>query len=210
MVVVAFPEQRNVNKPSAGRSRKADPAREGTVWTPAEVRRLIDATKKNRMALRDRALLTLCFGHGLRVSEVIEMRRVDLRINEARISIRREKGGISADHPLSGGEQRALRAWLRTRVDDHPNLFVTSTGAPLSRFAVNRIVERAAAEAGLPGRAYPHALRHSTGAALANAGYDIRHIAEMLGHKSMENSRRYTRLAPSRLEVMSAALDLKQ
>jgi site-specific recombinase XerD len=81
-----------------------------------------------------------------------------------------------------------------------PFVFVSERGAPLSAPGFSRMVERAAAEAGLEIKAHAHMLRHACGYKLANVGHDTRAIQAYLGHRNIQNTTRYTALAPQRFK----------
>ena len=79
-------------------------------------------------------------------------------------------------------------------------MFVSERGAPLSAPGFSRMVERAAREAKLGIKAHAHMLRHACGYKLANDGHDTRAIQAYLGHRNIQNTTRYTALAPSRFK----------
>jgi type 1 fimbriae regulatory protein FimB/type 1 fimbriae regulatory protein FimE len=83
-----------------------------------------------------------------------------------------------------------------------PFVFVSERGGPLSSDMIARIVARAAELAKLGFHVHPHMLRHATGYALANEGTDTRLIQDFLGHASIANTVRYTKLAPGRLATV--------
>jgi site-specific recombinase XerD len=104
-----------------------------------------------------------------------------------------DRDEVSADRD----EVSALRKLAQDSTS--PFVFVSERGGPLSPDMIARIVERAGTLAGLSFHAHPHMLRHSAGHALANAGTDTRLIQDFLGHTSISNTVRYTKLAPGRL-----------
>jgi site-specific recombinase XerD len=83
-----------------------------------------------------------------------------------------------------------------------PFAFVSERGSPLSSDMIARIVQRAGETAKLGFHVHPHMLRHATGYALANDGTDTRLIQDFLGHASIANTVRYTKLAPGRLAAV--------
>jgi integrase len=115
------------------------------------------------------------------------------------LHIRRAKNGTPATHPLSGREMRELRRHQRESPAS-PFVFVSERGAPLSATGFSRMVERAAAAADLGIKAHAHMLRHACGYKLANDGHDTRAIQAYLGHRNIQNTTRYTALAPERFK----------
>src|SRR4051795_12909293 len=113
--------------------------------SPAEMARLLDATKAGRHGGRDHLLLLITYRHGLRVSEAVGLRRdeLDLDLDRARLWVHRLKGGLSVEQPIAGDELRAIRRHLATRTDALRWLFVSERGQPLTRQAVNYLVAAA-------------------------------------------------------------------
>lgn len=171
--------------------------------TEAEVEGLLKAARKGRHRVRNYAMLLLAFRHGLRVSELINLRMADLDLNTGRLFVRRLKGSLSTSHPLEGDEIRALRAWLRQRINapccNSPLVFVSERG-PMTRQAFNYICAKIGKRAKLSINVHPHILRHSCGFALANKGCDTRLVQDYLGHRNITHTQIYTRTAAVRFE----------
>jgi site-specific recombinase XerD len=171
--------------------------------TEGEMKRLLDAAKGGRYGQRDYLMLLMTYRHGLRVSELIDLRLKDLDLDTSRLFVRRKKGSLSTHQPIEGDELRALRAWLRERslrADARsPYLFLSERG-PFTRQAVNYITLSAGERAKLVFRVHPHMLRHSTGFYLANKGFDTRLIQDYLGHRNIAHTVKYTRTAAGRFE----------
>jgi type 1 fimbriae regulatory protein FimB/type 1 fimbriae regulatory protein FimE len=167
--------------------------------TGAEVEKLIAAAKRNRWGQRDSTMILLCFRHGLRASEIVDLRwdQVDLGRNAA-LHVRRVKQGLPSVHPLQGDEMRALRELRRSSAS--PFVFTSERGAPFTTAGFAKLIERAGITAKLPFKAHPHMLRHATGFALANRGTDTRTLQAYLGHRSIQSTVRYTELAPGRFK----------
>jgi len=165
--------------------------------TPAEVEKLIEAAKQTRHGHRDATAIWICFRHGLRVSELVDLRWNQIDFEGAVLHVRRLKNGTPGTHPLSGQELRMLRK-VRRESPCGEFVFTTARGTPLSAAGFFKIVTRAAAAAKLDIRAHPHMLRHACGYALANLGTDTRTLQSFLGHRQITNTVRYTELAPGR------------
>ena len=109
------------------------------------------------------------------------------------------KNGTPATHPLSGREMRELNRHQRESAQS-PFVFVSERGAPLSAPGFSRMIERAAIVADLGIKEHAHMLRHACGYKLANDGHDTRAIQAYLGHRNIQNTTRYTALAPQRFK----------
>jgi type 1 fimbriae regulatory protein FimB/type 1 fimbriae regulatory protein FimE len=168
--------------------------------TEFEVNQLINAIGKvGRHGHRDATIIMLGYRHGLRVSELINLRWDQVDLRQGLIHINRLKQGNPSVHPLRGPELRALRRLQR----DYPVLpyvFVSERKAPLTDDAVRKIVGRAGKAAMMPFSVHPHMLRHSCGYKLAQAGEDTRAIQHYLGHKNIQHTVRYTQLSSDRFK----------
>jgi type 1 fimbriae regulatory protein FimB len=171
--------------------------------TEAEMKRFLDAARHSRHGMRDDAMMLMAFRHGLRVSELVDMRLKDMDLETSRLYVRRKKGSLSTHQPIEGDELRAMRAWLRLRemrADARsPYLFLSERG-PMTRQAFNYLVAQTGKRAKLRFHVHPHMLRQSTGYYLANRNHDTRLIQDYLGHKNIAHTVRYTRTAASRFE----------
>ena len=167
--------------------------------TMDEVARLIEAAKDNRYGQRDALMILLTFRHGLRAAEVCDLRWEQVDFKTANLHVRRVKNGTPATHPLTGREMRALRKHQRDS-ERSPFVFVSERGAPLTAPGFSRMVERAAAAADLGIKGHAHMLRHACGYKLANDGIDTRALQAYLGHRNIQNTTRYTALAPDRFK----------
>jgi type 1 fimbriae regulatory protein FimB/type 1 fimbriae regulatory protein FimE len=167
--------------------------------TEGEVEDLIKAARQNRYGHRDATIVLLAFRHGLRASEVVDLRWDQVDFDRAVLHVRRAKQGTPSVHPLSGPELRALRRLQRESAAS-PFVFISERGAPFTTAGLARMIERAAKAAGLALKVHPHMLRHACGFALANAGHDTRAVQAYLGHKNIHHTVRYTELAPERFK----------
>ncbi len=171
--------------------------------TSSEMKKFLAAARKSRHGVRNFCLLLTAYRHGLRVSELVDIRFNDLDLETGRFYVRRLKGSLSTHQPIEGDELRAIRTWLRER-ENYPNacssyLFLSERG-PMTRQSINYLVEQTGKRAKLNFKVNPHMLRHSTGYYLANKGCDTRLIQDYLGHRNITHTVRYTRTAAHRFE----------
>jgi integrase/recombinase XerD len=172
--------------------------------SPGEAERLIEAAVGTTpRSLRDRALVELLYGAGLRVSEAVGLEKngVDL---EGRLVRCIGKGSKERVVPVGREAVEALRRYLsRGRpfldVRHRPELFLNARGGGLTRAGAFLILRRLAETAGLePGRVHPHLLRHSFATHLLEGGADLRSVQEMLGHADLATTELYTHVSDRR------------
>src|SRR5262245_33895120 len=186
-----------------GQAENAVDNRPKNFLTEAETARFLQAARKGRHGARNYAMTLLTYRHGLRVSELINIRMADVDLETGHLFVRRLKGSLSTNQPLEGDEIRALRRWIRHRVNapccNSPLVFLSERG-PMTRQAFNYVCAEVGKCAKLPIRVHPHMLRHSCGFALANEGRDTRLIQDYLGHRNITHTQIYTRTAAVRFE----------
>jgi len=169
--------------------------------TEAEVERLLRATRNNRWAHRDATMILVAYRHGLRASELTDLRWDQVDFRTATLHVRRVKQGSPSTHPIIGDELRWLRRLQRDQEPKSPFVFTSERGSPFTTAGFARMVERAGAEAKLRFKAHPHMLRHACGFALAAKGHDTRALQAYLGHKNIQHTVRYTELSPTRFKT---------
>jgi type 1 fimbriae regulatory protein FimB/type 1 fimbriae regulatory protein FimE len=168
--------------------------------TEAEVERLLKATKRNRWGHRDAAMILVAYHHGLRASELTDLRWDQVDFATATLHVRRVKQGSPSTHPILGDELRGLRRLQREQEPKSPFVFTSERGSPFTTAGFARMVERAGVEAGFAFKAHPHMLRHACGFALAAKGHDTRALQAYLGHRNIQHTVRYTELSPTRFK----------
>ena len=182
-----------------GRTTNAVSGREREYLTPGEVDRLVKTARgRGRYGQRDSLAILMAFRHGLRVSELVGS-QVDFVTQ--RLTVHRLKGSLDSTHPIEGDELRELRKLARTQETGTRFLFMTERAAPVSVAWFQRMLSRVGVECGLP-LVHPHMLRHATGFALADKDRKVREIQDYLGHRNIQNTVGYTRLAPSRFDTI--------
>ena len=172
--------------------------------SPAEAERLIDAANGTTpRALRDRALVELLYGGGLRVGEAVALTKADVDL-DGRLVRAVGKGNKERVVPIGRAAADALRRYLsrgRPYLDSRlrAELFLNARGGALTRAGVFLILRTIAARAGLePERVHPHLLRHSFATHLLEGGADLRSVQEMLGHADLATTELYTHVSDRR------------
>lgn len=158
------------------------------------------------VAARDMAVLSLCYGAGLRISEALSLSRTDLDGTALRVT---GKGGKTRLVPLIDSVRAAIDAYLKLcpfPLTPSQPLFRGVKGGVLSPRLIQLRVQQLRGALGLPPSATPHALRHSFATHLLGRGGDLRAIQELLGHASLSTTQRYTQVdAAGLLAAYSAA-----
>lgn len=174
----------------------------------AEVERLLAAAPKDDTPaeLRDRAMLEVAYGCGLRVSELVGLQLGDLDFEEGLVRVR-GKGGKHRLVPLGDVAVEWLERWLRDgrpalrRRAAEASVFLGRGGRPVTRQWFGRILKRCAAIAGIDAaRVSPHVLRHSFATHLLAADADLRAVQAMLGHTRIVTTEVYTHVDRERLQ----------
>lgn len=155
---------------------------------------------------RDRAVLSLLYGAGLRIDEALSLNASALPLGETLRVV--GKGRKARDVPLLAEVRRAIDAYLALRPPGAAKtapLFVGVKGKRLRAEIVQKRLRALRLELGLPDTATPHALRHSFATHLLGSGADLRAIQELLGHASLSTTQRYTAVDAERLLDIHAA-----
>jgi integrase/recombinase XerD len=172
----------------------------------AEVKRLLDSVSGSDPAdLRDRAILEVMYGCGLRASETIglEVGSVDLKRGFLRA---RGKGSKERIVPLGREATAAVKRYLRSGRgamagdSDVRALFLNQRGGALTRQGLYKVIQGRATAVGLGDRMSPHTLRHSFATHLLSGGCDLRSVQEMLGHADVATTQIYTHLSADRIK----------
>jgi len=164
------------------------------VATVREAAELFAEPAASPLQLRDRALLEVLYGAGLRVGEAEALDRDDVDLVGGVVRVRHGKGKKERRVPLGPPGVAAVRAWIEASPEGGSALFLNARGGRLTARSMRRIVRKAGLKAGVAGL-HPHALRHSFATHLLDAGADLRGIQELLGHASLSTTQRYTRVS---------------
>ncbi len=182
------------------------------VLSPQEALALVDAPpREGWMGLRDRALLALLYGGGLRVSEACGLGLGDLDLEAGvgrdpgllRIS---GKGGKERLVPFGGRARERLEEWLDlgrpSRNPCGPWVLLSRSGRPLDRHRAWRIVRHWTRAVGISRAVHPHTLRHSCATHLLAGGGNLRAVQEFLGHSDLRTTERYTHVEVDELHAL--------
>lgn len=148
---------------------------------------------------RNRAIMEILYGSGLRVSELVNLRRSSIYLDEHYILVT-GKGSKQRLVPLSPVAEEWYRYWMEQRAlwqlknDAIDYAFVNRYGRPLTRAMIFTIVRRLCSDAGIKKKVSPHTLRHSFATHLLQNGADLRIIQQLLGHEDLATTEIYTHL----------------
>jgi site-specific recombinase XerD len=172
------------------------------ILTPDEARRLIRApSARAPTGLRNRGLIAVMYGAGLRLAEALALRTMDINLDACDIRILHGKGDRDRTAGIDEGSAGHVARWLDTRKRlKIPGrvLFCTLDGRPLSPRYVRAMVARLAERAGIERRVHPHGLRHTHAVELEREGFTVTEIQQQLGHSSLATTQVYlNHISPS-------------
>jgi integrase/recombinase XerD len=176
--------------------------------TEQQVEALLQAPNlEEDLGLRDRAMIELMYASGLRVSEMIHLKLIHLRLDEGIIHIMGGKGNKERLVPFGGEAAQYLQQYLEQarpqllQNQTSEYLFIgRHTANCLTRQAFWYVIKRYAQIAGIPGHLSPHTLRHAFATHLLNHGADLRVVQLLLGHADISTTQIYTHIARERLK----------
>jgi type 1 fimbriae regulatory protein FimB len=178
---------------------------------PAEVLCILKAAKAN--GAREWAMIVVAYKHGMRASEVCNLRLDDVDMKNGSIVVERLKGSLRTTQAVTEhrgepllNELKALREWLRQRRDDGSDyLFTSQKGGRLDRTQFFRLFRTIASEAGMPiGKQHPHVLKHSIASHLVAANVNLALVKQQLGHKSIGSTIRYVTMSDQQASKATA------
>ncbi len=183
------------------------------VLHPDEALALLDAPDSSSwIGLRDRALLALLYGGGLRVTETIQLRLADLRLRspggevEAGFLQVLGKGDKERLVPFGGEARVRVEQWIAEgrpgRIPQAKTVLLSKSGRALDRHRAFRVVRQHAEAIGISRELHPHTLRHSCATHLLLGGGDLRSVQEYLGHADLRTTERYTHVEVEQLQAL--------
>lgn len=175
--------------PNKGKKYPAEPL------APAEVEAMIgQCSRRAPTGIRNRAMITLLYRSGLRVSEVLALRPSDVDLDKHTLRLLDSKSGHAQTRGFHPSADDALARWLDTRKSlgiKGGRLFCTLDAGPISDDYVRGLLRRLAVKAGITKRVHPHGLRHTFAVELEQAGTPVTVISKLLGHSSIAVTARY-------------------
>jgi len=183
---------------------------------PTEVLAVLSAAKAK--GAREWAMFVLAYKHGLRASEVCNLRIDDVDLKNGNVVIERLKGSLRTTQAVTEhrgepllNELKALREWLRQRPDDGSDyLFSSQKGGRLDRSQVFRLFRAIASGAGMSAeKQHPHVLKHSIASHLVSANVNLALVKQQLGHKSIGSTMRYVSTTDQQASKASASALMK-
>jgi len=179
---------------------------------PDEVLSVLRAARKK--GAREWAMLVLAYKHGMRASEICNLRLTDIDLKNENVVVERLKGSLRTTQALTEhrgepllNELRAVREWLRLRPSDGSDyLFTSQKGGRLHRSQFFRLFREIARNAGLTlEKQHPHVLKHSIASHLVSANVNLALVKQQLGHKSIGSTMRYISMTDQQASKATAA-----
>ncbi|RJF68871.1 integrase [Deinococcus cavernae] len=172
---------------------------------PHEVAELLRVAREGPHPLRDRAMVMLAYDTGLRASELVALTVDDVDLTRGLVTVQRGKGGKTRTVPFGVRAGQAVNRYMgrerRPIREDVNTLFLGHVGMPMTPGGLTQLLERLATAAGLPrANVAPHALRRGFAVEVLRRGTDVFALQQMLGHSTLEMSRRYCRYLPEDLQ----------
>ena len=175
------------------------------VLSGSEVQRLLVARDTD---IKHRAMFSLLYGAGLRVSELLALTVADIDSQRMVVHVRDTKNRYDRIVPLSPRMLKTLRVYWQARRPQGPLLFPAPDGTrQLTRDAVRHAVCSAARRAGITKKVYPHLLRHAFATHMLELGADLRTVQILLGHRSLSSTTRYMHLTEARRHTLSSPIE---
>lgn len=160
-----------------------------------EIETLLAGCGTSPTGRRDRAVLTLLWRSGLRISEALALRPADVNLSRGTVRVLKGKNGTARTVALDALARSALEAWLGLRPAGRGLLFcpVAKPGQPLQANHIRNRLRRLAGVAGIERRVHPHGLRHAYAVELDAEGFPLRDIRDLLGHANASTTDAYLR-----------------
>ena len=171
------------------------------ILTAEEVKKLIDFT----VNIKHKLIIKLLYGCGLRVSELVNLKKEDINFEEGLIHIKLAKGRKDRFVKIPDSVVEELGNYCK--LVDPGILFVSARGGKLTTATIQAILKKAGKKAGIKKRVYPHLLRHSFATHLLDSGIDLRIIQKLLGHSDIKTTQVYLQVSNQSIKNIKSPLD---
>ncbi len=169
-----------------------------------EINQLLDIEYNDPLSVRDRAMLEVMYGSGLRLSELVSLNCRELNLTEGEVRVT-GKGNKERKLPLGRESIKWIEHWLTMRNDLNPQddaVFISKLGKRISPRNVEKRFAQWGVKQGLSSHIHPHKLRHSFATHMLESSGDLRAVQELLGHADLSTTQVYTHLDFSHLSVV--------
>ena len=171
------------------------------ILTPEEIKKMIKITSN----IKHKLILKILYGCGLRVSEIINLKKENVNFEEKLIHINLAKGKKDRFVKVPESLTEELKAYIKLNPDKI--LFPSNRGGKLTKKSIGKIVENSAKKAEITKEVYPHLLRHSFATHLLENGTDLRIIQKLLGHSDIKTTQIYTQISQASIKNIKNPLD---
>jgi len=172
------------------------------ILTIEEIRKMIDVTTN----IKHKLIIKLLYGCGLRVSEIVSLKKKDINFEEGIIKISLAKGKKDRFVKLPESVKKELESYCNLIGSEL--IFESNRGGKLTKKTIGKIIENAGEKADIKKRVYPHLLRHSFATHLLENGTDLRIIQKLLGHASIKTTQMYTHISQANIKNIKSPLDM--
>ena len=171
------------------------------ILTIEEIKKLIEST----LNIKHRLIIKLLYGCGLKVSEIVNLKKVDINFGEGLIHIKLSKGKRDRFVKIPSSIKEELNNYIKNVESEI--LFPSNRGGKLTKDTIQKIVRNSARKAKIKKRVYPHLLRHSFATHLLERGTDLRIIQKLLGHSDIKTTQIYTQISQASIKNINSPLD---
>lgn len=171
------------------------------ILTIEEIRKLIE----NAQNIKHKLIIKLLYGCGLRVSEIVDLKKENVNFGEGLVHIKLSKGKKDRFVKIPESIKEELISYCR--LNESKILFPSNRGGKLTVATIQAILKNSARKAGIKKRVYPHLLRHSFATHLLEQGTDLRVIQKLLGHSSIKTTQIYTQISQASIKNIKSPLD---